>query len=38
MHLPGPGKLASASPDEAILETVGNPHPDALYRVRFTCP
>ena len=27
-----------ASPDEAILETVPNPHPDSLYLVRFTCP
>lgn len=27
-----------ASPDEAQLETVANPHPDALYLVRFTCP
>jgi 7-cyano-7-deazaguanine reductase len=27
-----------ASPDEARLETVPNPHPDARYLVRFTCP
>lgn len=27
-----------ASPDEAVLEAVGNPHPDTLYLVRFTCP
>jgi 7-cyano-7-deazaguanine reductase len=27
-----------ASPEEAILETVPNPHPDALYLVRFACP
>ena len=27
-----------ASPDEARLETVPNPHPDASYLVRFTCP
>ena len=27
-----------ASPDEARLETVPNPHPDARYVVRFTCP
>jgi 7-cyano-7-deazaguanine reductase len=27
-----------ASPDEARLETVPNPHPGALYVVRFTCP
>ena len=27
-----------ASPEEAVLEKVPNPHPDALYVVRFTCP
>ena len=27
-----------ASPDEARLERVGNPHPDALYVARFTAP
>jgi 7-cyano-7-deazaguanine reductase len=27
-----------ASPDEAKLETVANPHPGELYVVRFTCP
>jgi len=27
-----------ASPDEATLECVANPHPDDLYLVRFTCP
>jgi 7-cyano-7-deazaguanine reductase len=27
-----------ASPDEAMLETVDNPHPAELYLVRFTCP
>ena len=27
-----------ASPDEARLETVANPHPGAVYLVRFTCP
>ena len=26
------------SPDEAVLETVPNPHPDEPYVVRFTCP
>lgn len=26
------------SPEAAMLETVANPHPDALYLVRFTCP
>jgi 7-cyano-7-deazaguanine reductase len=27
-----------ASPDEAMLECVANPHPGLLYAVRFTCP
>lgn len=27
-----------ASPDDARLEAVGNPHPDKTYLVRFTCP
>ena len=27
-----------ASPDEAALERVRNPHPDALYLARFTAP
>ena len=27
-----------ASPDEALLETIPNPHDDADYVVRFTCP
>ena len=27
-----------ASPDEAALDTVPNPHPGTLYLVRFTCP
>ncbi len=27
-----------ASPEQAVLETVPNPHPGALYLVRFTCP
>ena len=26
------------SPDEAVLDTVPNPHPGLLYLVRFTCP
>lgn len=29
---------APTSPDEATLEAVANPHPDAPYVVRFTCP
>ena len=34
------GRAASApsSPDDAILETVANPHPGTKYLVRFTCP
>jgi len=27
-----------ASPDDAVLETVANPHPGTLYAVRFTAP
>ncbi len=27
-----------ASPAEAVLESVANPHPDTVYVVRFTCP
>ncbi len=27
-----------ASPDEAVLDTVPNPHPGQTYAVRFTCP
>ena len=27
-----------ASPDEATLESVANPHPSSTYLVRFTCP
>ena len=27
-----------ASPNEAVLETVPNPHPGLVYLVRFTCP
>ena len=27
-----------ASPDEARLETVANPHPGTIYLVRFNCP
>jgi 7-cyano-7-deazaguanine reductase len=27
-----------ASPEAAVLETVGNPHRDAAYCVRFSCP
>ena len=27
-----------ASPEEATLERVANPHPGATYLIRFTCP
>ena len=27
-----------ASPDEAVIERVPNPHPDVDYNVRFVCP
>ena len=27
-----------ASPDEAVLDTVPNPHPGQVYAVRFACP
>jgi 7-cyano-7-deazaguanine reductase len=36
-QLGGSGELP-ASPDEAVLETVANPHPGTTYLVRFTCP
>jgi 7-cyano-7-deazaguanine reductase len=34
----GQNSRVPASPDEARLETVPNPHPGALYAVRFTAP
>ena len=39
-HLTQLGRLSAipASPDEATLEAVANPHPGALYLVRFTVP
>ena len=27
-----------ASPEEAVLERVANPHPNVDYHIRFTCP
>jgi len=36
-QLGGRGDVAD-TPDEAVLETVPNPHRDTLYVVRFTCP
>ncbi len=39
-HLTQLGRAAvlPASPDEAVLETVPNPHPGTLYLVRFAAP
>ncbi len=39
-HLTQLGQAATlpASPDEAVIETVVNPHADTLYAVRFTAP
>ena len=34
----GQGARIPASPDDATLETVANPHPGERYLVRFTCP
>ncbi len=36
-QLGGPG-VTPDSPDEAVLETVPNPHPGTVYLVRFACP
>lgn len=36
-HLGGKAEIP-ASPDEAVLESVPNPHSGAPYLVRFTCP
>jgi 7-cyano-7-deazaguanine reductase len=39
-HEPVLGREASlpASPDEAVLDAVPNPHPGLIYVARFTCP
>ncbi len=34
----GRAVAAPASPDQAVLDTVPNPHPGSLYLVRFTAP
>ena len=34
----GAGAKLPASPDDAVLESIANPHPDTLYMARFTCP
>ena len=36
-QLGGKGDLP-ASPDQAVIESVVNPHPETAYVVRFTCP
>ncbi len=36
-QLGGSGTIPT-SPDEAVLECVGNPHPDTDYVIRFSCP
>ncbi|MDD9878076.1 MAG: preQ(1) synthase [Magnetovibrio sp.] len=36
-QLGGDGKLP-ATPDDAVLEAVANPHTDTDYLIRFTCP
>jgi 7-cyano-7-deazaguanine reductase len=38
LTLLGQPSALPASPDEAILETVANSHPDTVYLVRFTAP
>jgi 7-cyano-7-deazaguanine reductase len=34
----GKASTISASPEEALLDRVPNPHPDTDYVARFTCP
>lgn len=34
----GAAAAAAATPDEARLETVANPHPQSLYLIRFVAP
>lgn len=34
----GAAASAVASPHDAVIETVPNPHPGTLYLVRFACP
>lgn len=38
LHHLGKSAALPASPDEAVLDRVGNPHPDTQYVTRFTCP
>lgn len=34
----GGDAVAATSPEDAVIEKVANPNPDAAYVVRFTCP
>lgn len=34
----GGASVIPASPEKSVIEKVPNPHPDAAYIVRFTCP
>ena len=34
----GRAATVPAKPEDAVLETVPNPHPGCVYLVRFTCP
>ena len=38
LNLLGRAAEAPTSPDEAVLDTVPNPHPGQAYLVRFACP
>ena len=38
LNLLGAKSAVAQSPEEAFIETIKNPHPDADYVVRFTCP
>jgi 7-cyano-7-deazaguanine reductase len=38
LSLLGAHAALPASPEEAILERIANPHPDSLYLARFTAP
>ena len=38
LHALGRSSPLPASPDEAVLDRVANPHPDSRYVARFTAP
>lgn len=38
LHMLGAQTQLPASPDEAVLERVENPHPQVDYLIRFSCP